>query len=189
MEKTIREARTMKLRIMLIAVTTMLLFVTFSGCRHKHSGGGAAAGQPTQAVVTLFSSGTLTTAVSGIGAIEVTIELPALVTVKSSATPTTDIDVVVPSGAAAGLESLATGIYTAATSTLPATVRVLLTNTKVNGFGTGEFAAVTCDLNGANPAAGDFNVVGGSLVSYGVSTVNTLDISSDLTVGLIMELQ
>jgi hypothetical protein len=100
-----------------------------------------------------------------IGAIDVTVNLPSGVSVKSSPSTTNpavlvmDPGVVVASGVAAGANtSTSFSVYTAATATLPGNVRVRLTN-PVTGFGTGEFVTVNCDIAaGAFPTASDFNL-------------------------------
>ncbi len=111
--------------------------------------------QPTKAVLTLGTSGTLSS--GNISAIGLTITLPNGVTVKTDANGNVDSTVVVPSGVDAGAASV-TAIYTAATTTLQGKLNFLITSTNLNGFGTGEFATVTCDINSGNPNAGDFSM-------------------------------
>jgi hypothetical protein len=110
--------------------------------------------QPTAAIVKLITTGTLP-AGAQVGGIDVTLYLPAGVTVKSAATPPeTDSGVVTASGVAASNSSLISTVTTATGA-----VRILLANP--NGFGTGEFATVNCDIAaGSHPAQTDFSVSG-----------------------------
>ncbi len=135
-----------------------------------------------QAIVKIMTSGN--TQGAQIGGIDVTLDLPPGVSVK--ATPdaqnpnvlVTDSGVVVASGAAAGPNTLVTGTYTAS----PNRVYVHVANA---GFGTGEFATVTCDLaTGATVTAGDFNTE--SL--YVVDNQNATEITG-LTAGLTVEIR
>ncbi len=104
---------------------------------------------------------TLSTSVTGnipgdttINGYDVTITLPAGVTVKStSAPPQTDPGVVTSTGSAAG--SSMTAVYTPATATIPGNVRILMTNQ--NGYNAGEFSKVKCDITaGYHPKTSDF---------------------------------
>jgi len=114
--------------------------------------------QPTTATLKIMSQGTSTQ----IGGINVSVALPAGVTVKAIADGdklVTESGVVVVSGitAAAGTNTLATATYTAATPTAPGTVMVQVAN--ADGFGTGEFVTINCDIAaGNNPKATDFTV-------------------------------
>jgi len=115
--------------------------------------------QPTTAVVTIMSQGTSTQ----IGGIDVTLDLPAGVTVKAtpdSANPAvqvTNADVVAASGAATGANTGTIATYTAATATVAGKVMVQVAN--ADGFGTGEFLTVNCDIAaGSFPKATDFTV-------------------------------
>lgn len=113
------------------------------------SGGGG--GGVTKADVTLASSGTGT-----IYGIDVTVNLPAGVSLKSSNPPVTDAGVVTPSGAAQN-GTIAAALYTAATGTYPARVRVLIASP--NGFSAGDFCTVKADIApGYSPSATDFTI-------------------------------
>ncbi|MDH4163771.1 MAG: hypothetical protein OEW15_13960 [Nitrospirota bacterium] len=151
-------------------------------------GGGGGNTAPTTAIVTLATSGTLPAGVDGIGAIDITLALPAGVTVAAT-NQVTDSGVVTASGTATG--AIAFGTYTAATTTIPATVRVMITSSSAGGFGTGEFATVNCILNGTSPADADFTVLAESFQAVGiiVSTNSTTTITSSLTPGMTVELQ
>jgi hypothetical protein len=142
--------------IVLLVLATIPLFACGGG------GGGYSAPAtvpantlPTRAVVKLFTQGTLT-AGTKIGAIDVIVNLPTGVSVKSTGTtPETDPGVVIASGVAQN--SLVVGNYSAPTATTPANVRLALIN--VVGFGIGEFATVNCDIAaGSNPVQAGFTL-------------------------------
>ena len=140
-------------------------------------GGGTSAEQPTKAIVKLSVTG----AASQLGGVDVTLSLPAGVTVKSTtAQPETDNGVVVASGQAAA-NSLVASTYTAG---WPGIVHIVLVNGNTNGFGTGEFATITCDLaSGNEPSASDFTVQSSS-----VNDINGSSISgAAVTVGVTLE--
>ncbi len=108
-----------------------------------------------QTLLTLSTSG----AGSQIGGIDVTVQLPAGVTVKSTNAPETDAGVVVASGVAAA-NSVVTGTYSPAVGATPGTVRVVLVNGNQDGFGDGEFVTITCELAaGVSPTASDFSIM------------------------------
>jgi hypothetical protein len=151
-----------------VSLSSVLIFAlaltTLSACGGGGGGGGGSSSgssspppaQPTTAVLTL------STAVKGaipapavIAGYDVTITLPAGVTVKSTALPPqTDSGVVVGTvnGAAAGTYYVAS--YTPATGK----VRIVMVSPKGNGFnGAGEFCKVNCDIaKGYYPTAADF---------------------------------
>jgi hypothetical protein len=140
---------------LLILVLSLSLLSACGG-----GGGGATLTQPTKAVVTLSTSvtGTIPPATT-INSYNVTITLPAGVSVKSTVNPPeTDANVVTASGKAAGASII--GVYTEATGTFPATVK--LSVVKVDpitgaGFDPGEFCTVTCDIAaGHYPVASNF---------------------------------
>jgi hypothetical protein len=102
--------------------------------------------------VRLFTSGTATQ----IGALNMMIQLPAGVSVKSAQSPpSTDPGVAFPSGNASSSE-LFTATYSAASRT------IFLNLGSTTGFASGEFAKIVCDLNGVNPTASDFTVLEGA---------------------------
>lgn len=172
----------MKRACILLLVVAMILPVV-AAC----GGGGGGAG-PTRAAVTLGTSGILPAGVDGIGAVDLTLTLPAGVTVAAT-DQVTDAGVVTASGNAAG--ATAFGVYTAATATAAARVRVLIASSAGGGFGTGEFAKVNCALNDASPAPADFSVAAGSFQTVGVivSTNSTTSLSSSLTPSMTVELR
>jgi hypothetical protein len=168
----------------------LLIFIialfTMAGC--KSTGSDITHPQPTTATLNIISQGTLTTG-QQIGAIDVTVNLPSGITVKSSPSTTNpavlvmDPGVVVASGVAAGA-STSTSIYTAATTTMPGNVRVLLTS-PTTGFGTGEFVTVNCDIAaGAFPTASDFNLT--DFMAWDLTS--GLTITQGLTAGFTAEI-
>jgi hypothetical protein len=113
------------------------------------------AARPTGAVITLSTSVTGTipgdTTINGY---DVTITLPAGVTVKSTtAPPQTDSGVVISTGSVAG--SAMTAVYSAATATIPGKVRILIAD--ASGYYAGEFSKVNCDITaGYDLTSSDF---------------------------------
>ena len=146
--------RRIPLSILLLSVLGLPLL---SGC-----GGGSseAASQPTSAVLTLSSSvtGTMPDETT-INSYDLTVTLPAGVTVKASpdsvdpAILVTDPGVVIATSAASG--SLVSAIYSAANGSLPGTVKIHVASAA--GFDAGEFCKVTCDIAaGSYPTAWSF---------------------------------
>ncbi len=142
--------------------------------------GGITIVQPTTAVLTLA------TAVTGalpddtiINGYDVTISLPAGVTVKSTtAPPQTDEGVVLASGAAT--DSSIAAVYSEATGTLPARVRILIT--KADGFSAGEFSTVNCDIAaGHYPTATDFQQPAFEAGGWNTATESTVDLTGQLS--------
>ena len=125
--------------------------------------------------VTLSTSGTLPSG-SMIGAIDVTLNLPAGVSVKASPSPLNaavlvpDAGVVVLQGAAA---SASNQIVT--TTYVPgATNKVVIRLANANGLATGAFATVNCDVaTGSNPSTTGFSVSSNVAGTTGVFDLNT----------------
>ena len=146
-------------RIMTIGLLMVLFgIISLSGCGTGGGGESTPAPQPTTVVLKMSTQGTLPSGTQ-IGGIDVTIALPTGVTVKSvTSPPETDSGVVVASGLAVA-NSTVLSTYTAATSASSGKVRVLLANS--NGFGTGEFMTIHCDIaSGSTPTASDFSLSG-----------------------------
>jgi hypothetical protein len=149
-----------------------LLLITACGGGEKSS----AAFMPTKAAVKLSSAGT-----GMIYGIDLTINLATGVSVKSSNPPQTDAGVVSASGVAAS-GSVTTGVYTAATGTFPATLRILVANP--NGFSTGEFCTVNADIAlGRWPTSGEFSIGHFSASDENGSVIDGL--TGELTVGIL----
>ncbi len=139
--------------LMMLVIT--LTFACGSGGGGGDTGTGGSGGQvqPTTATLKLAISGTITT----IYGVDVVVNLPAGVTVKSTANPPeTDNGVATVSGVAASNSTLM-AVYTEAAAPHPGKVRILIGN--ANGFGTGEFGTINCAIAaGHTPAAADFSV-------------------------------
>ena len=117
----------------------------------------AATTQPTNAVLNISTTGTLP-AGTLIGGIDISVSLAPGVSLKTTANaPETDAGVVTASGVAVS-DSTVLATYSAPSGTIPGTARVLIVNT--NGFGTGEFATINCDIAaGSDPQATDFSLI------------------------------
>jgi hypothetical protein len=132
-------------------ITFALALTTLSACGGGGGGGSSTPPQSTTAVLTLSSAVTgsipAPTVITGY---DVTITLPAGVTVKSTTPPQADAGVVV--GTATGTSYIAS--YSSATGK----VHIIIVSSKGNGFnGTGEFCKVNCDIaTGGHPTAADF---------------------------------
>ncbi len=139
-----------KIAAFIIFVVTALCM---AGCGSGGGGGTTASATPTQAVITLSTQGTPSP--QPITSAQVTLTLPAGVTVAADQNGNTSNGVVQASGSATGAV-MAQGIYTPATSTAPGTVQVFIV--KSGGFSAGEFATVTCNFTGATPSATSFSL-------------------------------
>ncbi len=133
----------------------MLILITISACKGKSDD----TLQPTSVTVKIFSQGTGTS----IGGIDATLVLPSGVTVKATpdianpAVLVTNTGVVTASGVATGANTIASGTYSAAAGATPGKVVVHVVNP--DGFATGEFVTITCDITvGSFPQAADFTV-------------------------------
>ena len=117
-------------------------------------GGGGSSSLPTTATLKLSTSGTLPTGTSLAG-IGITVTLPADVTVATNASGDVLSGGVIVSGIAAPGNAIA--VYTPASGATPATLALTMVSTAKAGFGTGEFATISCDLhNGVSPKTSDF---------------------------------
>lgn len=140
---------------MLISLLMLMTMSLLSACG---GGGGGGTAAPTKAVVTIATTGTLASGTL-IGGIDIALNLPAGVSVKATsdaanpAVLVTDSGVVAVSGVAAGANSTALGTYTAT----PNAVAIKVVN--ADGFITGEFVTVNCDIApGTTAAAADFTM-------------------------------
>ncbi len=164
----------MKKRLLL---NLIMLALALAILPHCGGGGGGSNGPsgPTTAVLTLSTALTPTGVMpqnTVITDYNVTITLPAGVTLKSTNTPTVDSSVLVASGAAAGSDII--GTYTPAAGGTPGTVDIYVANG--SGFSYGEFCKLTCTIAaGYNPSASDFTETsfsaGGLVTSPSLSTV------------------
>jgi hypothetical protein len=129
----------------------------FKNSGRDKSGGTITLTAPTSGLLKITTGGTT----SIMGAIDLTVILPAGAKVSADATGETTAGVVKASGVAAGSNTLATAKFTAATTTAPAQLRIGLINP--TGFGLGECVTIKFDLDtGASfPAAATaFTVTG-----------------------------
>jgi hypothetical protein len=136
-------------------VTAFALLLVIAGC-----GSGGTTAAPAGSKIAVLALSTSGPAGTTIGSLAVTVVLPPGVTVK--ATPSvvnpavllTDSTVVVPSISGVVMPY---AVYSAATSTMPGKIDISLAD--ATGFGTGEFAKVTCNIaDSSSPVASDFNL-------------------------------
>ena len=152
---------------MLLMTTTLL-----AGCGGGGGGGAAPAG-PTKAVLTLSVAGVLP-ANTAIGIVDVTIELPDGVTAGAPAV-TAGSNVQTP---------FEFSLYTAASGSDPATLKVTIGANTDPGFPAGVFATVVCDLNKTAPAATDFQFASGTFSAVGIVS-GTSGTSTTLLTGVL----
>ena len=139
------------IRRRIIILAGLVMGALLSACG---GGGGGGTPQPTTANLILTSVGPAGTAISSA---DVTITLPAGVTVKADTTGAVNAGVAVPSGVSVSAQAPMAS-YTPATATAPAKVRVLIING--SNFTVGEFLTVHCDVAvGSFPKPTDFSAV------------------------------
>jgi hypothetical protein len=159
----------------------VLALALISAC--SGGGGGGVSGtttQPTKAVITLSTAVVNTIpADTIIAGYDITIDLPAGVTVTSTAAPPrVDDGVVTVVGSAVG--SSFEAVYTAATSTISG--KVLIQIVKADGFIAGDFAAVTCDIAaGFNPSPSDFPQPVFAASGFDTIQISTVDLTNNLS--------
>jgi hypothetical protein len=178
----------------LVSALPLLLLTLFmlNGCAAKSdngtvaangNNGGTGAVQPTKAVLTLSTHGTVPPTTQ-IGGIQLTVTLPAGVSIKASPSASNaqvmmaNADVVKTTGVAMGAEVVQATFSATAMSTLSVMIG------KSGGFAAGDFAVLNCDIAaGSNPAAGDF-----SLSNFQAVDLNGAPLSG-LTVGFTAAIQ
>jgi hypothetical protein len=160
-----------------------LALAVLVGCGGGGGGGGAffPVAQPTTAVVTLSTQVTTTlpanTIITGY---DVTITLPAGVTVKSTNPPLTDAGVVTDNPAGSSMDTN----YTKAAGAIPGTVRIVIA--KADGYSAGVFSKVNCNVAaGVTVKASDFPH---TFTASGFDTVavSNVDITTDLTLTAVV---
>ena len=167
--------RSIRFRLLICAVAT-LLFCNCGGVDQVEQ-----PAPPTRAEVTLTTIGHLQSGPTGttmIGTIELMLILPDGATVQAQPDPANNSiliagsDVVVPTGVAAGTNTLVLATYTAATVGTPGSVAVHLLNP--NGFATGNFVKVNCDITpGTSPTQSNTvvsNFAPGDLDGFSIPT-------------------
>ena len=165
------------LKLFSVVFLSYLVF-TMTACGSGGGGGGSNNDTPPHTKTAII---TLATAVTGsipsdttINGYDIAISLPAGVTVKSSMPLETDAGVVTATGAGSGSFIIAT--YSAATTSKPGSIRILLAS------GTGRVQHYHCDVSaGSDPASGDFAVT--TFVASGLDAVNsTVDLTTLLSI-------
>ncbi len=148
----------MKKRLLLNLIILVLALTVLPHCGGGGGGGNTGPSGPTTAVLTLSTALTPTGVIPPnitINGYDVTITLPAGVTVKTSTSGGIDSSVLTASGVATG--SAIGGDYAPAVGGTPGTVKIIVGSSSINGFGVGEFCKLTCDIAaGSNPSASDF---------------------------------
>jgi hypothetical protein len=176
-----KEDRIMKNKIH-AGVLILALSLTVVAACGKVESSDPLAPPPTKAVIKISTAGSF-----GpdrlIGGITVTAVLPAGVTVK--ATPDTQNTSILVSDQGVVTASGVTSVNAAAFATVDQPDRRLQIQVyDQNGFGTGEFVTVACDIaSGATPTAGNFGLEG-----FIAKDLNGADIDG-LTAGLTVDLQ
>ncbi len=177
-----------------ILVSGIIVFV--SALLFSCGGGGGSSNSnqnpntpPTKAIVKLATTiiGTIPSNTT-INGYEVTLILPAGVTLKStSAPPEPDSGVVTASGEAAGAYIVAN--YTAATSSSEGSVKLVVVS--ASAINAGEFTTITCDLAaGSSPSSADFTTTAFKASGLVTSpTASTVDLSTELAVSATATLQ
>lgn len=159
----------------IIAIATLLL----SAC----GGGGGSAAPPTTATLKLSTSTSGTLAPDAMSGIQISVILPAGVTVKANTGGSVQDGVVSVSGVAA--PGMAQSLYTPASGATPGKLTIVVASNA--GFGPGEFATVICDIAaGSYPTAGDFPLA--DFMPVDNITFNTTTISG-LTPSVTVTLQ
>ena len=148
------------------------------GCGNGGGGGGTAATSKT-ALVTLSSSvkgivptGTLITGY------DVTLTLPAGVTVLTAKPPEADAGVVTTAGSA--VDTLHAAVFTPATKSTPGTIRIQMVSQ--TGFSAGVIVTINCNIVGSSTAGEtDFHQVIFSASGFDTLTSSTVDLTSQLS--------
>lgn len=152
-----------KVGILVFAFATL----TLSSCGNKTTADKNTDQQATSAAVKLLTLGTPSS--NAMAGVQITMHLPAGVSVKTTQSPPqTDSGVVAATGVTSGAEMIM-GTYQASSSTI--TVYI----TKSSGFSPGEFATVACDLSSGGTA---------TLFNDSVSNLSVWDTSGALITGL-----
>lgn len=165
----------------LLFLLTLCLFLQLAGCGGGGGGGGGTTANASPAVITVTLS-TIGTLPSGklIGDIEVTLNLPAGVTVKASPS-LVNTSILVPNDGVIALQGAAA---TATTQILTATYvqgttnKVVIKLINANGLGLGDFAKINCDVaSGSTPSISDFSTTSNVASTTGVFDLDTAALS------------
>lgn len=162
----------MKKTLVFGLMLSLIAVFTLTSCKSKDDDSTPTTATPTTATITIMANGTLGSGTL-IGGIDVTLALPAGVTVKAdpdatnTAVMVTDTGVVNPSGAAAGANTLSTATY--------ASGEVAIHVANPDGFVSGEFVTVKCDIAaGAAVTTTSFSVSGLYAVDLNGATITGL---------------
>ncbi len=181
----------MKKRLLLNLIILVLALTILPHCGGGGGGGNSnGPGGPTTAVLTLSTA--LTSSLPDnetVNGYEVTVTLPAGVTVKTANTGTTLIDSSVLTASGAGTGSLIAGDYSPAIVGTPGKVTIIIANT--NNISAGEFCKVTCTIASGDPSASDFQqytfgAKGYAHTDFGQpdDIITDVDLSSQLTLSV-----
>ena len=153
----------------ILFLLTPCFILQLSGC----GGGGTSA--PTKATVTLSTVGTLPSD-KLIGDIEITLNLPAGVTVKASPS-LVNPSIMIPNDGVIELQGAAA---TAANQIITATYaqginnKIVIKLINANGLGIGNFAKINCDVvNGNSPSSNEISITPDVASTTGVFDLNT----------------
>jgi hypothetical protein len=167
----------------LLALVFALTALPHCGGGGGGGGGAAVAPRPTTAVLNLSTANPgglpANTIITGY---DVTITLPAGVTVKSTTPPEVDDGVATVTGAAAAAPgSSIAAVYSPAAGVDPAKVRIIIANG--NGFSAGAFCKITCNIDaGSAPSKADFAKPTLAASGYNSNSDSTVDLTADLSV-------
>ena len=161
----------MKTRLLLGFALLALAIASMCGCAGTVKSAPAEAVAPgaSMALLTLGTQGNLPPQGS-IGGIDVTLNLPPGVTAKADKTSETLPGVVVTSGVAQGVATVAK--FTPAANGSPAQIRMVLA--EIKGFGIGEFATIHLDITGPAPLVNDFSTANVTISDPNGKTINGL---------------
>jgi hypothetical protein len=170
----------MKKTSLLSMLILALALSTLAACGGGGGGGGVTIPQPTTAVLTLSTAVTGSNPIPSntiITGYDVTISLPAGVTVKSTNPPQTDAGVVTDYPAGSYMDA----VYSAATgTTIPGKVRILITSG--TGYYAGVFSKVNCNIAaGQYPKASDFQQPTFAASGWDDNTKSTVDLTGYLS--------
>lgn len=158
-------------------VATLLILGSLLGC--SSGGGSDTSNPPKSAQVTLTTTETGTIPKDNlVTSYDITLALPAGVTLKSQKPPVVDAGVVTLTGSALG--ALSTAVYTAASGSTPASLRIQVASG--SGLNPGAFITINFDLTpGSTAKAADFNPL--LLSAKGLDKVldSTVDLTSQLS--------
>ena len=162
----------------LVHLIIIALLFTLPGCGGGGGDDGSASASSPQAVVTLSTQSTAVLASNTIRGIELYVDLPAGVSVKTDSTGKAASGVVVAAGSATGPNTTILGNYpvTDPVSGNGNALKIVLADT--DGFNPGDFAVVTCDrASGVSPGPSAFQVNGFKAVDQTGTEISGLSVA------------